>query len=215
MRRLHLLSIAGLLVGSQGLAAQCAPAQYSWFGQGCKGSGVGGEPCLSSNWGQSFAGITGNRTYFAILAQSGSVPMLICGVRFRCRTADSSIKTTNVLIYDRPNGADPGASLGATTMRVGGSIGYYGAEFRPPVMIPANTEFFIVIDDNGLLLPLTLNGNGVPYYYGGPSSWTGPFSHRWNFQLDCCNFTPLLWSAPPSSSARSPRPRRWPRSGTP
>jgi hypothetical protein len=69
------------------------------------------------------------------------------------------------------------------------------AVFAPPVIVPPQTDFFLVIDNRpGITLPLAILGTPVTHYWGSPGAWSLPTSHNWKFQLSCCTpgAVPLL-----------------------
>jgi hypothetical protein len=175
--------------------AQCLPARYSSFGQGCIGSGQTATPCVSYNTNQGNLSGTATPADFAVLANSGQAGMAVCGVSFSTRSASGQPVTTTVSIYDRPTGAEPGLALGSTTMAIGGTLAVHSAVFSPSVIIPPQTGFFLVIDARPrITLPLAITGTQITHYWGAPGSWSAPLSHNWKFQLNCCTSgaVPLL-----------------------
>jgi hypothetical protein len=164
--------------------------KYDYYGMGCQGTGQGGggAACISENWNQTLAGVTGASANFAILANSGNQPRAICSVDLYCNTVSGQTTPMTVWIYDRSATGQPGSILGQGTMQVGGTAGIYNATIVPPAIILPNTDFFVVLDNRvGLRLPIASAGNPNTHYWNGPPTWNGPFStQRWNFQINCC-----------------------------
>ena len=184
--RLFSLTAAALL------AATVLPAQvtgtYTAFGTGCKGSGSGGSGCINANWNRPFAGNAGASANFAILSNTGNQVRIICGFELFCATRSTQPATINVWIYDRATSGQPGKILASSTMLVAGTPSVNKTTFKRPLIIKANTDFFLVLDNRiGLRLPIASTGTRNVHYWRGPPSWNGPFtSVRWNYNVICC-----------------------------
>ncbi|MHC4852089.1 MAG: hypothetical protein ACYTF5_08730 [Planctomycetota bacterium] len=159
---------------------------FTVYGSGCPGSV--GTGCISANWTQPFNGNTGAAANFALPFNTGSTVRVICGVELICKTRNSNPVNMNVWIYDTaPTGA-PGKILRSTIMPVDGTVKAHRANLSPPLVLTANTGFFIVFDNRvGLNLPIMKSGTSNIHWYNGPPSWRGPFtSQAWNYNVICC-----------------------------
>lgn len=175
-------------------AAQCLPARYTSFGAGCTGSGRATTPCLAYNTSQGNFSGTSSADDFAILASSGT-GMTLCEVSFTTRATNGQPTTTTISIFDRPAGTEPGVAIGTTTLALSTILGVHTAVFVPPVVIPPQTDFFVVIDARpGVSLPLAPLGTPVTFYRGAPGAWSQPLVNNWKLQIHCCtgNAAPLL-----------------------
>jgi hypothetical protein len=186
---MHLRPLSVALLLAAAVQGQCPPAQYSFYGQGCAGTGSGTQPCASANWLNPFAGNIGARANFALPVAGPVNPMVICSVDLFTATRTGQPATTNFWIYDRPvPGGPPGTAIGTTTINVPGTPGVCTATFTTPVIILPGADFFLVLDNRvDLQLPIASSGNVVTHYWNGPPTWNGPFnSVRWIYQINCC-----------------------------
>ncbi|MEZ5990506.1 MAG: hypothetical protein R3F30_15615 [Planctomycetota bacterium] len=179
--------------------AAAVPAQagtFTTFGAGCTGSGMGGKGCVSQNWDGTTRSATGVNSPFAILANSGSSARLVCAVELWCATRSPKPVTMNVWLYDRATSSPnaPNKIIASSTMKVGTVNGPWRALFLPPVVLQANTAFFVVFDNavGNLTLPISQNGGTIgTHYYMSGTTWNGPFTSSlcWNYNLLCCGTT--------------------------
>lgn len=189
--RIQQLGLAVALVATATLSAQTAT--FTAYGTGC---GTCRTSCLSANWGQTFSSSAGASANFAILFNSGSKDLLVCGVELFC--ARSSGPTTfAVSIWDRnASSGQPNNSLASGTMPVTATPQANKATFKNKLLIlKANTDYFVVLDNRvGLRLPIMSTGTLQTHYWNGPPSWRGPFtSARWNYRILCLPYvTPKL-----------------------
>ncbi|MCA8958366.1 MAG: hypothetical protein KDC87_19970 [Planctomycetes bacterium] len=184
--RTNLAVPALLLAAALGLQAQSAAqtGSFTTYGSGC--SAGGGIGCLSSNIGSPIRNLTGSFANFAIKVNSGSTLRVICGFELRCsRPAGST--NMNVWIYDAAPSGGPGNILGSSTMPVNTTEQLYTATFSVPILINANTDFFVAFDNRvALNLPIG-TGQSETHYWNGPPTWSGPFTgNAWNYNVLCC-----------------------------
>jgi len=186
---MQLTRLLPVLLLAAAARTQCAPAQYGLYGQGCAGTGAGTVPCLQSNWINAFAGNTGVLGNFALPIAGSPNGLVICSVDLYTATRSGAVATTNFWIYDRPTpGGPPGTAIGTTTVTVTGTPGVCTATFQTPVIVPPNSDFFLVFDNRvGLRMPIASTGTIGTHYFNGPPTWNGPFnSVRWMYQVNCC-----------------------------
>jgi hypothetical protein len=144
--------------------------------------------CVSANFDGTPGTIPGVGGNFAILANTGGTEKTICGLQFRC-SARMTPHLNTFSIYSATAAGAPSAMLRAGQVIVGHTPELCSASFTP-VTIPANTQFFCVIDNSisgGLNLPIMTSGTNQTHFFNGPPNWSGPFtSAAWNYNVVCC-----------------------------
>lgn len=174
------------------LATTTLPAQsatFTTYGSGC---GTGSNPCIAENWGQPFSGNGGVTRHFAMLFNTSTTPRVVCGVEFVCARTAGPIGV-NVSIFDRSTSGQPGKALATAVMQVTTTPQANKAIFTTPLILTANTDYFVVFDNSvGLRMPIVTSGNTVTHYWNWPTTWSGPAnSARWSFRVLCCGGGPV------------------------
>lgn len=174
------------------LAASVLPAQvagtYVSYGAGCKGTGSSGLGCINMNYTSPFSGLAAASANFAVLTNTGTSVRVICGFELFCATRTTGTVNVNVWIYDRSTTGLPGKILATSSMRVTSTPAWNRATFTSPLIIKANTDFFLVLDNRaGLRMPIASTGTKNIHYWSGPPAWRGPFtSVPWKYNVLCC-----------------------------
>jgi len=186
--RAFLPAIALALLPSVSLTAQAGT--FTVYGSGCPGTG--GTSCLSANWNQTFSGNAGGSTTFALPVNTGSSARVICGVELKCKTRGNNNVSMSVWLYDTASSGLPGKIIRSGKMPVTGTLKANRVDFSQPLVLAANTGFFIAFDNSvNLNLPIMSTGTANTHYHSGPS-WRGPYNTvRWNYSIICCGNGPV------------------------
>lgn len=183
MRRTALLA----LVLSPALLPAQTPASFSAYGSGCGGSS---PACISVNWNAQFSGNIGVTAYFGLINPGPATAQVACGLELYCATTSGAPVQIYAAIWDKDaTTGNPGKELAKTTITVGGTPAGYRGQFAGPLVLTANTEFFVVFDNKGLKLPIAARGTGttVSHWHSGPNNWRGPYaSAPWMYRVLCC-----------------------------
>ena len=181
-------------------------AEYTYFGQGCKGTGSGSGPaCVQSNWNQTNQGFGWGRLDFAFTANTGSQARSIESVEFYC--GSGSATNIPVQIYAATATGAPGATLGTATMRVGTTDAAYKATFAAPILIPANTSFFVGLKSPKsppfFRAPLSSGGTKIQEYWRNAGGWNKGSTNSFNYRINCttAGARPLLTAGRPRVNA--------------
>lgn len=184
--RVFLSATALALLTSSLLTSQAGT--FTIYGSGCPGTGNGATGCVSANWTQTFNPIfAGGSVLYALRANTGSSAKVICGIELLCKTRNSNSVNMNVWIYDKASSGAPGKALRSGSMPVTGTAKANRSTFKSLLVLPANTDFFIVYDNSvNLSLPIMKSGTAITFYHSGPN-WQGPVSTLpWNYNVICC-----------------------------
>lgn len=173
------------------------PAEYGFFGTACAGSGSGAGPnCISLNYNNTLAGFVFNPPDFdvGLAANSGAGVRAIQSLDLYCE-ASSPINIPVAL--HAASGGEPGAVLGSATMNIGTAQGTYTATFSPAIVLPANTDFFVVFRVIGSTMTVPISSSGTPTawcFRPGTSWFCGQQGFEWNYRLNCLgnNAPPVL-----------------------
>ena len=159
---------------------------YTSFGAGCAGSTGTGPGCLSANYTGTWGGNLGV-TSFALGANTGSVARVICGFELYAATASGN-SSLSAAIHSATAAGGPGSALATTTINWTATPKWHRATFTTPVIIKANTKFFLVFQNPGKLPYMSAGTQTVEHWHSGPA-WRGPYSARWNYNVLCCGQT--------------------------
>jgi len=153
-------------------------------------SGAAQQCCPTANLGCTTGFSNGNSNVFALILPKCSSTTVILGLTIKTQSNPSGNQTIKFHFHLADNQTPPRpviTPVKSGTMVVGPSYGLYSGTLSSPLVIPANTQYYVAWETAGMRHPICSSG-GTPtsYWWHPPSAttWNGTFTHNWAYRVD-------------------------------